>query len=72
MLFTGLISCQNKKESGVTETIENPNIIYILADDLDYGDLGSYGQTNFETPNLDKMAAEEMKFWVDGNMLVVV
>lgn len=62
VLFTSLISCQNKKESETTETIEKPNIIYILADDLGYGDLGSYGQTNFETPNLDKMAAEGMMF----------
>ncbi|WP_016778396.1 sulfatase-like hydrolase/transferase [Anaerophaga thermohalophila] len=35
---------------------EQPNIIYILADDLGYGDLSCYGQEKFETPNIDKLA----------------
>lgn len=38
------------------------NIIFILADDLGYGELGSYGQTMIETPNLDRMAREGMRF----------
>ncbi len=40
---------------------ERPNIIYILADDLGYGDLGSFGQENIMTPNLDRMAQEGMR-----------
>ena len=39
-----------------------PNIIFILADDLGYGELGSYGQKAIQTPALDRMAAEGMRF----------
>ncbi len=39
-----------------------PNIIFILADDLGYGELGSYGQKRIQTPNLDALAADGMRF----------
>ncbi|WP_169980652.1 arylsulfatase [Tautonia rosea] len=39
-----------------------PNIIFIMADDLGYGDLGSYGQKTIPTPNLDRLAAEGTRF----------
>ena len=59
-LITGLnSSCDSRKpETGPTR----PNIIYILADDLGYGELGCFGQTDIETPNIDRLAAEGMIF----------
>lgn len=39
-----------------------PNIVFILADDAGYGDFGCYGQKRIATPNIDRMAAEGMRF----------
>lgn len=47
--------------SCTTSKSRKPNIIFILADDLGYGDLGCFGQKNIKTPNLDKMASEGMR-----------
>ena len=41
---------------------QKPNIIYIYADDLGYGELGCYGQKMIKTPNIDKLASEGIKF----------
>ncbi len=60
-----LVSCQYKKTSNDAENqqeTKRPNFIYILADDLGYGDLSSYGQQHFSTPNIDKLAQEGIKF----------
>ncbi|MCF7957535.1 MAG: arylsulfatase [Phycisphaerae bacterium] len=48
--------------SGKAEAGSGPNIIYILADDLGYGDLSCYGQKKFQTPHIDSLASEGMKF----------
>ncbi len=51
--------------AGIAAAAENaakPNIVFILADDLGYGDLGSYGQKRIATPELDRMAAEGRRF----------
>ena len=41
---------------------DRPNIVFILADDLGYGDLSSYGATKVQTPNIDRLAIEGRKF----------
>lgn len=48
-------------QSGPTPATR-PNIIFIMADDLGYGDLGSYGQTMISTPHIDRLAEEGMRF----------
>jgi arylsulfatase A-like enzyme len=48
--------------SGRSSGRNRPNIVYIIADDLGYGDLGCYGQKDIRTPNLDRMAREGMLF----------
>ena len=52
---------KRQKESPKTD-LQKPNIIYILADDLGYGDLSCYGQKRFQTPNMDRMAHEGILF----------
>lgn len=48
--------------AGVFAQSRKPNIIYIYADDLGYGELGSYGQTKIKTPHLDQLAKEGIRF----------
>jgi arylsulfatase len=57
MVISVISGCTSYREA---ETL--PNIIYILADDLGYAELGCYGQEKIETPNLDELAAGGMRF----------
>ncbi|WP_343329235.1 arylsulfatase [Polaribacter staleyi] len=68
ILFT---SCNSSKKDQKKDSVaksqfvaneKQPNIIYILADDLGYGDLSCYGQEKFTTPNIDKLASQGMLF----------
>lgn len=58
-IFLLLISCLT---TGLLFAQQKPNIIYIYADDLGYGELGCYGQEKIKTPNLDLIAKEGIKF----------
>lgn len=65
MLFImGLVftSACKTKQSSEQEALAPPNIIYILADDLGFGDLSCYGQEKFSTPHLDQLASEGIRF----------
>jgi arylsulfatase A len=57
-----LLSCGNLKAGYPRKAIVKPNIIFILADDLGYGDVGFQGQKKFRTPNIDKLAAQGLVF----------
>ncbi len=60
---TLFFSCKdNPEKKEVTVKSTKPNIIYILADDLGYAELGAYGQEKIETPNIDALAKNGMLF----------
>jgi arylsulfatase A-like enzyme len=59
------ISCKNEVPSSKDAeemALSNPNIVIIYADDLGYGEIGAYGATELETPNLDKLANQGLRF----------
>ena len=64
VLLAGACTAPNKNGSDSDQAgkTDQPNIIYILADDLGYGELGAYGQELIETPHLDALAAGGMIF----------
>jgi arylsulfatase len=58
LILLSVMSCNTSEK----EKLSKPNIIYILADDLGYAELGSYGQEKIETPNIDALATHGMRF----------
>jgi len=69
LLFIVLPACTSKQKPRTGEQISaeemagsRPNIIFIMADDLGYGDLGCYGQVKIKSPNIDQLAAEGLRF----------
>ena len=58
-LFAFSLSAQTTK---ITSENSKPNVVFIYADDLGYGDLSSYGATKLKTPNLDKLAQQGVRF----------
>ncbi len=62
LMLLGLFSAWLPARAGAIAPAEKPNILFILADDLGYGDLGCYGQKLIQTPRLDRLAAEGLRF----------
>lgn len=60
-LGLGLAACAGMSAHG-TDPQSRPNIVLVLVDDLGWGDLSCYGQAAFETPELDRLAAEGLRF----------
>jgi arylsulfatase A-like enzyme len=66
--FASLVSCEDKKQksdlafAGTSKSNKKPNIVFLLADDMGYGELGCYGQKEIKTPFLDSLATQGMRF----------
>lgn len=56
--MTGLVTAEEKSDKPSGKT----NVIFILADDIGYGDFGCYGATKIKTPNIDRLASEGLRF----------
>ena len=61
-LLGTLLTALPKAHAAAPAIAGKPNIIFIMADDLGYGDLGCYGQKEIKTPRLDRLASEGMRF----------
>lgn len=62
-ILTTLLALQAAlSATGVPDSPAKPNLVFILADDLGWGDVGCYGQQEIQTPNIDRLASEGLKF----------
>ncbi len=61
-LLGTLLTALPKAHAAAPAIAGKPNIIFIMADDLGYGDLGCYGQKEIKTPRIDRLASEGMRF----------
>jgi len=61
-VLAGLLALALVPVASLAQDAPRPNIIFIMADDLGYGDLSCYGQTNWQTPVIDGMAQRGLKF----------
>lgn len=57
-----LASCSQNKQSEDGKASSKPNVIFLIADDIGYGDLSCYGEKTIHTPNVDKLAARGIRF----------
>lgn len=62
LALVAITSCGERVVVDESREADLPNILLIVADDLGYGDLGSYGQAEIQTPNLDRLANEGLRF----------
>lgn len=63
IIVLAIVSSCSNQESVLEKSLgSKPNIIFILADDMGYGDAGCYGQTKIATPNIDRLAERGMRF----------
>lgn len=65
LLLSGLVAgigCGELSASAPAKEKKVPNVVFIIADDLGYGELSCYGQEKFQTPNIDRLALEGMRF----------
>ena len=62
LALCGLLLAVRVAELRAENPAPHPNIVFIMADDLGYGDLGCYGQKVIQTPNIDRLAGEGMRF----------
>ena len=60
-VLSAALSLPNSSVAQATRATSKPNLIFIMADDLGYGDIGCFGQRSIVTPNLDRLAQEGLK-----------